>query len=237
MPLCMAGFICIAAILPGCIKPTGSYTELMSNGLGEYKNGHYAEAIAMFKNAAEADQERPEPSYYTGRCYLAMADKQFREDDLPGALRYCDRAYATFDASVGAFPGYSRAVQAKADALQLKGKHAAALEVANWAAKYVGPQAKMHIFKARQYAQAGEIDKAQLYFQQAVSVEPENAAAHAELGLFFMRLGNDAAAIKELQKANELSPAAPGILSALAKLGAEPQTPAPVNKAPATKGH
>ena len=210
--------------LPGCLKPHGTYEESMNNANAEYNAGHYAEAIAMYKNAAELDQERPEPSYMTGRCYLAMADKQFREDDLPGALRYCDRAVATFDASAGAFPGYSRAVQAKADALKLKGRNEAALEVATWAARYVGPQAKMLILKGREYAQHGEIDKAQLYFQQAVSVEPGNAAAHAELGLFYLRCGNDSAAIRELQEANKLSPGAPGVLAALARLGAASST-------------
>lgn len=221
-PLRSTAFLFTALLLglPGCIKPHGTYDESMNNAAAEYKAGHYAEAIAMYKNAAELDQERPEPSYLTGRCYLAMADKQFREDDLPGALRYCDRAIATFDASAGAFPGYSRAIQAKADALKLKGRNEAALEVANWAAKYVGPQAKMLILKAREYAQHGEIDKAQLYFQQAVSVEPGNAAAHAELGLFYLRCGNDAAAVRELQEANKLSPGAPGVLAALARLGA-----------------
>lgn len=222
---------CALAVLAGagCGRPTSGYDELMTEGLSEYENQRYAEAIAMFKNAAEADRERPEPSYYTGLAFLKMADKQFREDDLPGALRYCDRALSTFDAAVGAFPGYSRAQQAKADALVLKGKHKDALEVATWAASYVGPQAKMHIFKARQFAQAGEIDKAELYFKQAVSVEPENPAAYAELGLFYMRCGNDAEAVKALQKAHAMRPGSPGVVAALARLGASPAytTPQP----------
>jgi len=213
----------------GCGRPTGGYDDLMTEGLSEYESQQYAEAIAMFKNAAEADRERPEPSYYIGLAFLKMADKQFREDDLPGALRYCDRALSTFDAAVGAFPGYSRAQQAKADALILKGKHKDALDVATWAASYVGPQAKMHIFKARQFAQAGEIDKAELYFKQAVSVEPENPAAYAELGLFYMRCGNDAEAVKALQKAHSMRPGSPGVVAALARLGASPafNTPPP----------
>jgi tetratricopeptide (TPR) repeat protein len=216
-----------AILAAGCGKPTPSYDQLIKEGLAEYDGGSYAEAIAMFKQAAEADHERPEPSYHTGLCYMAMADRQFREDDLPGALRYCDRAIGAFDAAVGAFPGYSRAMQAKADALKLKGQNQAALAVANWAAAYVGPQAKMLILKGRQYAQAGDIDNAQLSFQQAVTIEEKNPAAHAELGLFYLRCGNKSKAVASLQKAYDLDPGSPGVVAALAQLGAVPHESRP----------
>lgn len=197
----------------------------MDDGVREFRDARYNEAIAMFKNAAELDRERPEPSYETGRCYLAMADREFKEDDLPGALRYCDRAIDAFDKAVAAFPGFSKAVQAKADALKLKGRNEAAQNVADWAARYVGPQAKMLILRGRQYAQSGDVDKAQLSFKQAVSMEENNPAAHAELGLFYMRCGRDAEAIASLQRAYQLNPGAPGVLAALARLGAGPPPP------------
>ena len=222
-------FLAAAAFLSGCVKPVPTYDSLIREGLREYDAGQYAEAIAMFKEAAESDRERPEPSYYTGLCYLKMADRQFRQDDLPAALRYCDRAIGAFDAAAGAFPGYSRAIQAKTDALKLKGENQAALAVANWAAAYVGPQAKMLIMKGRQYAQAGDIDNAQLAFQQAVSIEEKNPAAHAELGLFYMRCGNKGKAVESLQRAYDLDPGSPTVVAALAKLGATP-TPRPKDK-------
>src|SRR6185295_4296623 len=116
-----------------------------------YEPGHYVEALAMFKRAAELDRERPEASYYSGRCNLAIADKKFKDGNLPSALRYCDRAIACFNSAIGAFPGYAAAVQGKADALKLRGKHAAALELAEWAARNAGPQATMFILKGRNY--------------------------------------------------------------------------------------
>jgi len=207
----------------GCGKPRAEFDEIMHDGIAEYEAHHYRDALGMFKHAQEVDRERPEPTYYTGLCYLGMADRQFKEDNLPAALRNCDAAIGAFDASVGAFPGYSLAVQAKTDALKLKGKHAAALDIANWAARNCGPQAKMLILKGRQYAQAGDLDQAQLAFKQATTVEPKNAAAHAELGLFFMRCGNDREAIHCLKKAYELDPGAPGVVAALARLGASPE--------------
>lgn len=218
------GFVGLASILlaPGCGKPRATFDEIMREGVAEYEARNYREALGVFKHAQEVDRERPEPTYYTGLCYLGMADRQFKDDNLPAALRQCDAAIGAFDASVGAFPGYSQAVQAKADALKLKGKHAAALDIANWAARNCGPQAKMLILKGRQYAQAGDLDQAQLAFKQATTVEPHNAAAQAELGLFFMRCGNDGEAVKSLQKAYELDPGAPGVVAALARLNASP---------------
>ncbi len=212
-----------ACLVAGCGKPRAEFDEIMHDGIAEYEAHHYRDALGMFKHAQEVDRERPEPTYYTGLCYLGMADRQFKEDNLPAALRNCDAAIGAFDASVGAFPGYSLAVQAKTDALKLKGKHAAALDIANWAARNCGPQAKMLILKGRQYAQAGDLDQAQLAFKQATTVEPKNAAAHAELGLFFMRCGNDREAIHCLKKAYELDPGAPGVVAALARLGASPE--------------
>ncbi len=212
-----------ALILPGCGKPRATFDEIFATGVHDYEQGRYSEALGMFKHAAEVDRERPEPSYYYGLCYMGMADRHFRNDNLPAALRCCDQAVAAFDSAIGAFPGYSKAVQGKTDALRLKGKHQAALDIAAWAATQSGPQAKMRILEGRQLSQAGDIDRAELAFKQATSVEPENAAAHAELGLFYMRCGNDDAARRALRRAYELDPGAPNVLAALARLGAIPE--------------
>lgn len=214
----------LLALLAGC-GPSAEIVELNKKGLSAYDRQDYVEAMACFKHAAELDRERPEAQLYMGYCYLAIAERKFREDDRPGALRECDRAIATFDGAIGAFPGYSRAVQAKADAAKLRGKHAAAIEVADWAARNAGPQSNMHILKGREHAKMGDLDLAELSFKKATAIEPDNAAAHAELGLFYMRCGNAAAAEKALRRANELDPTAPGVLAALAQVGAGPGRP------------
>ena len=63
------------------------------------------------------------------------------------------------------------------------------------------------------------MDQAQLAFRQAVAVEPNNAAAHAELGLFYLRLGNKTEARESLRRAYELDKHTPGVTQALAQLG------------------
>lgn len=204
--------------LSGCGEPT--FDQMIREGERERQAGNHADAIGMFRMAAERDGERPEPSYLTGRCYMAMADKQFREDDLIGAIRYCDRAIASFDAAISAFPGYSKAVQGKADALKLRGKHQAAFEIAKWAAAQSGYESKKLILEAQQYASSGDLDNAQLALQKAVSVDENSAIAHAEFGRFYLRMGNREKAIQGLRRAYELNPGIPGVFEALLDLGA-----------------
>lgn len=211
--------------LAGCGKPRPTFNQALDGGIRDYRAKAYSDAVVMFEIAQSLDRERPEPSFYIGRCYLGLAGREFQENDLPAALRYCDRAIASFDDAISAYPGFSRAVQGKADALKLKGMHQAALDLVDWAVAHSGLLARKLIIKGRQYSQAGDMDHAQLTFEQAVAMEPKNAAAHAELGLFYMRCENPSAAIRSLKEAYRLNPGAPGVAEALIHLGAKVTAP------------
>ncbi|MFQ5411426.1 MAG: tetratricopeptide repeat protein [Phycisphaerae bacterium] len=219
----------VLAMIPclgGCLGARPDFDELISEGRKELAEDRHAEALAMFEMAAEVDPERPEPSFLLGRCYLAMARREFVMNDLPGALRNCDRSIASFHKAIAAFPGYDEAIKGEAEALRLRSRHQAALDIARWVATQSGYRAKKLILEAHEYANAGDLDNAQLSFKKATSVEPDNARAHAELGLFYFRLGNDAEAVKCLSRAYELNPRVPGVLQALLDLGAVPDHPA-----------
>ena len=71
-------------------------------------------------------------------------------------------------------------------------------------------------------------------FKKAIAIEPDNAAAHGEIGLFYMRCGNNKAAVDSLRKAYQLNPGAPGVVAALADLGAF--TTAPGGRRPPKPG-
>lgn len=212
----------LAAPLCGCMGPSDTVSDLNQRGLTEYRAGRYSDAVAIFKKAAEKDRERPEASVYIADCYLAMSQERFKDGNVHGALRWCDAAIGQYGAAVDAFPGYSRAVQGKADALKLKGRHEAALETADWAARNSGLQSTKLILKGREYAQESDMDQARLAFRQAVAVEPDNAAAHAELGLFYLRCGNKAEARESLRRAYQLDRKTPGVTEALVQLGDSP---------------
>lgn len=208
-------------MLTGC-GPSGEVRDFNKLGLQHYNSGQYYEAVAMFENARKLDPERPEAAYYIGRCYLGLAERKLREDNLFSGMRFCDRAASEFERSYGAFPGYTKAIQGKSEALKLRGRYSAALELAAWASANAGPRAKMLILEARENAQAGDLDRSLRRLKEAVAVESENAATHAELGRFYLRCGNNADALGELRRAYELDPGAPGVVSALTQLDAAP---------------
>lgn len=219
-PVRLAG-IALSAILVGC-GPSGEVREYNRIGLDHYNHARYYEAISMFENARKLDAETPEPSYYIGRCYLALAERKLREDNAFGGMRFCDRAASEFERAYNAFPGYTKAIQGKTEALKLRGRYSAVLDLAAWASNNSGPRAKMLILESRELAQSGDLDRCLRKLKEAIAVEPENAATHAELGRFYLRCGQDREAIEALQKAYRLDPGAPGVVTALAQLNALP---------------
>ncbi len=216
--VCFLQLLCFALV--GCGDGKPSFNELMEAGNADYEAERTDEALALFEQASNIDPERPEPSYFQGRCFMRFAKHKFSDNDIPGALLQCDRAIAAFDRAIGAFPGYRSAVQGKTDALKLKGLHQAALEITDWAADQSAFHPNLLLLKARAYARSGDMDKAQLTFVQASRMEPDNAVLHAELGLFYMQCGNDVEAVRSLKRAYSLNPGAPGVVAALARLGA-----------------
>src|SRR5262249_37892657 len=139
---------CIGSSLlaAGCAGPSPEVRHYNAIGLQRYEDKQYYDAIGAFQVAREHDRETPEPSYYMGLCYLALADQNFNDDNLVTAVRYCDRAIAQFTDAYSAFPGYTKALQGKADALKRKGQYEAAINLADWAVATCGPRANLLIF-------------------------------------------------------------------------------------------
>lgn len=216
----LAGAIAAAA-LAGC-GPGAEVREYNRIGLEQYNKGDYYAAIGQFENARKLDRETPEPSYYLGRCYLRMAEQKMREDNLVAGMRFCDHAAADFERAYSAYPGYTKAIQGKGEAMKLRGRGQVALQLAAWASATAAPKAKMLILEAHELAQQGDLDRSLRKLKEAVAVEPDNAATHAELGRFYLRCGNDREAALELRQAYRLDPGAPGVVSALSELNALP---------------
>lgn len=224
-PICRAVLAgaALAFMLVGC-GPPGEARKFHQIGLDYYNREQYYEAIAQFENARKIDRETPETAYYIGRCWLRIAERKLREDVGVSGMRFCDRAAYEFERAYNAFPGYSKALQGRAEALKLRGRFTTALEIAAWASANAAPRAKMLIFESRELAQAGDLDRCLRKLKEAVAVEPDNAAAHAELGRFYLRCGNDSEAVRCLRTAYRLDPGAPGVVSALSSLDALPPT-------------
>lgn len=80
-------------------------------------------------------------------------------------------------------------------------------------------QASTLIDQARRFESQNNLEKALELYKQAVAVDPSQSYPHAELGRYYMRIGQNDQAIAELQKAQSINPAEQGVAEDLAKLG------------------
>ena len=187
----------------------------------------YAVARGLFQEAYQLEPEDPANLHDLGDCCMHYARQRFGQRNAPAALREVDRAVAYYQRAINAHPGWQPALLGKNRALELKGQFEEALRVAKWAADFVGPAARQQIFLARELEERGDLDAAQLRYRQAVAVEPDNAAAHEELGRFFLRNEKRDLAIGELLSAYQLDPRRPGLREALTELNVPlPASPA-----------
>ncbi|MHC4093881.1 MAG: tetratricopeptide repeat protein [Planctomycetota bacterium] len=207
-----------ALAVAGCATEPDS-RQLRLEGQRAMIRGDYAAARGLFQFAHEATPEDPANLHDLGDCCVYFARDQFARRNTAAALREVDRAIEYYQRSINAHPGFQPALLGKNIALELKGQFQEALEVAEWAAEFVGPSAQQQIFLARELEQRGDLDAALLRLRQAVAMEPDSAAAHEALGMFYLRIGKRPVAIRHLTASYRLDPSRPGPADALTELG------------------
>jgi tetratricopeptide (TPR) repeat protein len=207
--------------LSGCY--TGlSYNDLRTMGQEQMIQKRYGVARDLLSEAMEMKPEDPWNLYDLGDCCTYLAKEQFHRRNVPVAMNYVDNAVEYYSRAINAYPGMEPALMGKNMALELKQQFEEALSVAAWAATFVGPNARQQIFLAHELEERADLDAALLRYRQALSIEPESAYAHAQMGLFMTRIGREEDAITHLRTAYGLNPDEPDVLPALRKLGAEP---------------
>ncbi len=180
---------------------------------------NYAVARDQFERAHRLRPEHADNLFDLGSIHLRYAKQLAADTNDPAAQRELDRAIEYFARSVQAHPGQQAALAAKNEALEMKGLFDEALHHVEWASAFVGPRAREQIHLAREHEERGDYDAALLRYRQAVAMERDNAMAHAELGRFLNRHGNDRMAIVHLRTAYTLNPLEPGISKMLTDLG------------------
>jgi tetratricopeptide (TPR) repeat protein len=207
--------------LSGCGNEL-SYGELRQLGQEKMIEQNYGAARLLLLDAREMVPEDPWNLYDLGDCNVYLAKEQFRLRNAPAAMDYVDDAVRCYGRAVNAHPGMQPALWGKNMALELKRQFESALEVAEWAAEFVGPSARGQIFLAHELEERNDPDAALLRYRQAVAMEPANAFAHAELGRFYTRINRRTEAVQQLRAAYNLNPAEPGVVEALRDLGEAP---------------
>ena len=218
MGLLAAALACGLPGLLGC-APKASFEELRLEGQQAMIAQEYAVARKFFVLAEERIPKDPVNLHDLGDCCLYFARTRFEERNYPAAMREVDRGIGYYDRAIRSQPGFSAALLGKNIALELKGQFEQAVKVAEWAVEFVGPSARQQIFLAREMEERGDLDAALLRLQQAIAMEPNNPAAHAEIGRFFLRSGMRERAIAHLRKAYALDPTKSDVLNDLAQLG------------------
>ena len=215
----------VALMLYGCATTVNTPKQFHQEGLVLYAAGDYVGAMGMFSASLEPGPERPDSLYYLGQCYRAFAREKAEANEYAAAMRYADSALLYLTQAVEAHPGHTPAIRAKSDALDMKGMYEEALAVAEWASKYGGHTARMYVNWAQRLEARRDYDAAELRYTQAISVEPENAWAHARLGAFYQGVGDRAKAIEAYRRAYRIDPLERGVARALRELGAYPSKP------------
>jgi len=211
-----------AIVVSGCADDL-SYEDLRTLGQEQMIDHQYGTAQRLFKQAMDKRPENAWNLYDLGDCSMHLAAEQFRLRNGPAALRYADFAVDYYARAINAYPGMEPALWGKNQALELKKRFEEALRVAEWAVEYITPTARQQIFLARELEQRHDPDAALLRYRQAVELEPASAYTHAELGRFYVRIGQKEEAREALMAAYRLDPAEPGVLDALREMDQMPQ--------------
>ncbi len=206
----------------GCEYP--STEVLRTSGIDLYRNRQHLESMAAMRQVLERDPEDAQANYYMGLNYRALAQRKFRDNDVPAARKLLDQSIFYFDQTVRSWPNYVYATASKNEALEARGKFEKGMEVAQHAtSNNRGAAAEHFVLMGNEYRERGDYDDAVKAYRSALASDPESSRAYAEMGRLYLLVGDDAMAQDSLTKAYELNPSEPGIVEALAQVERSPE--------------
>jgi tetratricopeptide (TPR) repeat protein len=131
--------------------------------------------------------------------WLAIAQQRIENDDIPGTVEALDRAARVRSGSIEE--------SALRVAVAFEAKDAAALPSALARVTAIDPRSARGLRAAgQQAAHDYRFDEAAEYGRKAVALDPDDAVAHAELGLFLLRTGDENGGRAELERSWEVDP-------------------------------
>lgn len=195
--------VSMVPVLVGCGP---SYRELRMDGQRVMVRGEFGPAYYLFEMADQKRRNQVLNLHDMGFCGVMLARQRFDHINYAAAMLQLDRSIECYNRAIDAHPGHQASLVGKNIALELMGQFEEALEHAEWAAKFVGPSARQHLFLAEEFEQRGDVDAALLRYRQAVAMEPRNATAHTAIARFLLKHNNENSAVWHLQQAYRLNP-------------------------------
>lgn len=215
------GSLLLVSALFGLTGCSQDFEEIRAAGIQQYRNHQYVESMATLRYALSIEHSDAQTNYYMGLNYRALAERKFREGDIPAAQRELDTALIYFTQAVKSWPNYLAAVEAKTEALEARGKYIKALDTADAVAyNNRGGAADHYIFAGDRYRDMGDYDSALRNYKLALAAHPNSAKAYASLGRLYAIVGDRAKAMDAYARANQLNPHDREVIDQLARLGA-----------------
>jgi tetratricopeptide (TPR) repeat protein len=211
-----AGFALAVLMAAGCAE---NVEDIRTEGVEQFRGQQYVESMATLRYALRKNPNDAESNYYMGLNYRALAERRFKDGDLPAAKRTLDVAVFYFSQAVKSWPNYMAAIQAKTEALESRGKFDSALGVAENSANINRGVADHFVFLGDEYRVRADYDNALRAYKTALASDPQNARAYAGLGKMYWLTGDKPLAVDSFNRAHELSPTQPDASEMMAELG------------------
>lgn len=213
----------LGVVAMGLVSGTGcsqDIDDIRTAGIEQYRSRQYVESTATFRHALTLQPSDAQSNYYMGLNYRAMAERKFRQGDIPAAQRELDTAVVYFTQAVKSWPNYMAAVEAKTEALEARGQYMRSLDVADTVAdNNRGGPADFYVFAGDKYRDMGDYDSALRNYRMALSTDPNCAKAYASMGKLYALTGDRAKALDAYARATQLNPHDTEAADQLAHLG------------------
>jgi len=213
--VCGVALVGLATVVAGCAEDV---SDLRTEGIEQFRDRQHVESMATLRYALRKNPNDAESNYYMGLNYRALAERRFRDGDLPAAKRTLDNAIVYFTQAIKTWPNYLAAIQAKNEALESRGKFDAALTLAENQAENNRGIAEHYVYLGDEYRERADYDNALRAYKTALATDPQNAPAFAGIAKLYAQAGRRDLALDAFRRAHELDPSRPEAAEALAAI-------------------
>lgn len=212
---CCLVFAFVPAVLSGCAEDRN---EIRTEGIEQFRSRQYIESMASLRYVLRKDPNDAEANYYMGLNYRALAERRLSQGDVPAANRTLDTAVIYFTQAIKTWPNYMAAIQAKNEALEVRGKFDEALALAERQADNNRGIADHYVYLGDEYRERGDYDNAMRAYRTALATDPDHPRVHASMAKLYSYMGDRDKALASFRRAHELNPGESETAEAIAEL-------------------
>jgi Flp pilus assembly protein TadD len=212
-----AGAALVLALLAGCGDMLTYGQDAKHEGIRQYNDARYAEAVGDFRNSVRQDPTDAEAEYYLGLSYEQVGSYHEAIDAYKTALKLLPPETS---------PRFSRAVKDGSfeRLARVVAQNDPSSTETDLIVKTAGDQrsAEQYRLLGRIFRYKGDADTAMAEYRQSVQLDPDNFGTQKEFGLYLSSLGQAQDAGVVLRDAYRLNQGDKDVNGALTAIGMEP---------------